>query len=137
MTTALVLLALAAAAGVAVFALSARAPTEPLETPEIPAPALETGRTGSVTGPVPGVALIEPASQTAVPAPRSGDRVPGAFSYLPERMRPGSRPLGWRTRLVGFVGLVVLVPIAGLALAAGLWVLGHLLGRLLAGLFTP
>jgi hypothetical protein len=114
--------------GVVVYALSLRTPDEALGGEALPpAPSRSPlawlrERTARPTGEELGF------GPHAAPADRASE--PESFVYVPVLAAPGPR---WRTRIGGVVGLMAVVVVAAVAVAVGIYQLGHLLNQMVQG----
>jgi hypothetical protein len=71
----------------------------------------------------------------STPALHGGTNVPAAghgYTYL----RVGVRGPSWQDRVVGFVGLLVLLGVSSVALAFGIYQLGHILNVTIENFFA-
>jgi hypothetical protein len=127
---ALSIIGVALGVGVIVYALSLRSPDEPIRASRLPpAP-------GSTRSPI-GRLRRRAAGSTGTelgfgggPAPLRREREPESFVYVPVLHSSGPQ---WRTRVGGVIGLMALVTVAALAVAIGIYQLGHILNGMVEG----
>jgi hypothetical protein len=87
---------------------------------------LRAAREGTVAAGFAGRSAPDPYGGTDVPAAGPG------YTYL----RVGVRGPSWQDRVVGFVGLVVLLGVSSVALAFGIYQLGHILNVTIENFFA-
>jgi hypothetical protein len=87
---------------------------------------LRAGREGTVAAGFEGRSAPDSHGGTDVPAAGPG------YTYL----RVGVRGPSWQDRVVGFVGLVVLLGVSSVALAFGIYQLGHILNVTIENFFA-
>jgi hypothetical protein len=122
--------------GVVVWALSLRAPDEPVGVNRLP-PAPAAARSAIAR-------LRRPSATPSAddlgfgrgPAPLEGgfeaepDPEPESFVYVPVLHAQGPR---WKARIGGVIGLLALITVGALAVAIGIYQLGHALNQMLRG----
>jgi hypothetical protein len=130
------ILGVALGVGVVVYALSLRAPDEPVELDALP-PAPGASRSaiarlrhrsprpsgedlGFGRGPAPLDRGLE----------EEPDPEPESFVYVPVLHAQGPR---WQRRIGGVIGLLALITVGALAVAIGIYQLGHALNEMLRG----
>ncbi len=87
---------------------------------------LRAAREGTVAAGFEGRSAPDSSGDTDLPAAGAG------YTYL----RVGIRGPSWQDRLVGFVGLLVLLGVSTVTLAFGIYQLGHILNVTIENFFT-
>jgi hypothetical protein len=127
---ALSIIGVAVGVGVIVYALSLRSPDEPIQSSRLPpAPGSTRSRIGRLRHRAVGSTAAE-LGFGAEPAPLGREPEPESFVYVPVLHASGPQ---WRTRVGGVIGLMALVTVAALAVAIGIYQLGHILNGLVEG----
>jgi hypothetical protein len=127
---ALSIIGVALGVGVIVYALSLRSPDEPIQASALPpAPGSRRSPAGRLRHRSAGSTGTE-SGFGREPAPLARDPEPESFVYVPVLHSTGPK---WRTRVGGVIGLLALVTVAALAVAVGIYQVGHILNGMVEG----
>jgi hypothetical protein len=131
---ALSIVGVALGVGVIVYALSLRGADESLQAGPVPpvpgAARRRIGRPQAAAGPSQRGRDLGFGAEPEEPAPAEGVHDPESFVYVPVLAAHGTR---WTTRIGGVVGLMALVATAAMAIAVGIYQVGHVLNRMVSG----